>query len=260
MEKLTFELAGHRYETEVASSWDDITQEEFITFAKHLGNQDDVLDISVLEKMSKVPEVAAINLSPDQWWWLNRKFSWLLDIDKLGHLVIDTITLPDGTQLHGYNGDFSDVTVEEWMFADTYANANRWDVVAAVLYRPQKESWDGESDRRIPFSKYGADKRSRLIAELDESVVKAVRLNYLILRRRLTSRYKRLFYDSADESEETQKKNQQQSTNWLGLVRNIMGDNFYEEEKYMKISVPALFFQLDRLIRESNERKRHGNK
>lgn len=260
MQKLTFDVAGHKYDVEVASCWNEVSQDEFITFVKYLGNQGEGIDISTLLVMAKIPEVAAINLTTAQWWWIHDHFKWMLDMEKVDSLMIDTLTLADGTVLHGYNGDFSDVTFEEWMFADTYANANRWDVVAAVLYRPEKENWDGESDRRIPFTKYGADKRSSLIAELDGDIIKAVRLNYLLLRRRLTLKYKRLFYD-ADEIENDESKQKKRSgANWLSLVRNVMGDNFYEEEKYLRISVPAMFFQLDRMIKESNERKRHGNK
>ena len=42
------------------------------------------------------------------------------------------------------------------------------------------------------------------------------------------------------------------------LIRNVMGDNFYEEDKYMKLSVPSVLFQLDRMVREERERRRNA--
>ena len=49
-------------------------------------------------------------------------------------------------------------------------------------------------------------------------------------------------------------------TNLGSLIRNVMGDNFFEEEKYLKLPVPSVLFQLDRMVREEKERKRHERK
>ena len=37
-------------------------------------------------------------------------------------------------------------------------------------------------------------------------------------------------------------------SNLQTLIRNVMGDNFYEEDKYLRLSVPSVLFQLTPLV------------
>ena len=90
------------------------------------------------------------------------------------------------------------------------------------------------------------------MAKLDKLTLKAIQVNYLILRKRLTDHYIHLFYDHVDEVEEG-KKAEKQHTDWLQLIRNMMGDNFYEESKYLQLSVPSVLFQLERRVKEAKE-------
>ena len=258
MKRITFEVAGKEYEGSIPEKWSEITQEQFVIFVDRLKSRREGLSLDTVVDIINIDTVAAVNLELADWWYLREQLSWMMEVNTIDTLIIDTLTLEDGTVLYGYSGDMSDVTFEEWIFADTYAGMQRWDIVASVLYRPERENWSHECDRRIPFSKYGADARAGMIAKLDPAIMKAVRFNYLLLRRRMTKKYKRLFHESEVDNGKVNKKPGKSTTGWLTLIRNVMGDNFYEEQKYMQLSVPSVFFQLERMIKENNERKRHG--
>lgn len=259
MKDVIFNVAGKDYKCTIPEKWSEITQDQFVIFVNNLKSKKDGIALDTVEQIIGIDIVVAVSLSPSDWWWLRKELEWMLDVNSIDRLVIDELTLENGATLYGYSGDFSDVSFEEWIFADTYAELQRWDIVAAVLYRPERDGWNHECDRRIPFSKYGADARSKMTAKLDPAILKAIRMNYLLLRRRMTKKHRRLFHESEVGNGTDRGKTRKNTTGWLSLIRNVMGDNFYEEEKYMQLSVPSVFFQLERMIKENNERKRHGN-
>lgn len=248
MKKIDFKVAGKKYCYRVPEKWSEVTAEQFKLYVE----ADGFVDLDFVRRLISLDDVVSVNLSISDWWWLVNEFEWMKSTDDIGKLFIEDVTMPDGTVCYGYNPDFSDITWEEWTFADTYASAGRWNVVAAVLYRPERKKWDRESDRRIPFTKYGTEKRMDQMAKLDKLTLKAIQVNYLILRKRLTDHYIHLFYDHVDEVEEG-KKAEKQHTDWLQLIRNMMGDNFYEESKYLQLSVPSVLFQLERRVKEAKE-------
>lgn len=259
MKEIVFKVAGKDYTCSIPEKWSEITQEQFVMFVKNIKSRREGISIDSIEQIIGIDIVVAVSLTVSDWWFLQQQLAWMMDVNSLDRLIVDELHLSDGTTLYGYSGDLSDVTFEEWIFADTYAGLQRWDIVAAVLYRQEKENWDHESDRRIPFSKYGTDARAKLTADLNPDILKAIRMNYLLLRRRMTRKYKRLFQESEVDTGKVGTKPPKSSTGWLTLIRNVMGDNFYEEEKYMRLSAPSVFFQLERMVKENNERKRHGD-
>ena len=253
MKKIDFKVAGKKYEYNVPENWDEMNQEQFRAFV-----DSKTFGIDMVRRVMGMDDVVAINLTMSDWWFICREFEWMNVTEDIGGLYVEKITLPDGTVCYGYNPDFSDVTWEEWMFADTYATKGRWDVVAAVLYRPERKEWDKETDRRIPFSKYGAAERMKLAAKLDPLTLRCIQVNYLLLRKRMTDHFYHIFMENVEEKEgegKKSRKQQQAATDWLKIIRSMMGDNFYEEEKYYKLSVPSVLFQLESRVRES---KKHG--
>ena len=251
MKQIDFVVAGKRYEYTVPGKWEELTAGQFRAYVE-VGE----FNIELVRRIIGMDDVVAVSLTIADWWAVCREFDWMKETDGIGSLFIDTITLPDGTVCHGYNADFSDVTWEEWMFADTYANKGRWDVVAAVLYRPECPDWNHETDRRIPFTKYGASERMIQTAALDPLTLRCIQVNYLLLRKRMTDHFYHIFIDPGDEDEGGSRQKRQASTDWLTIIRNMMGDNFYEEQKYFQLSVPSVLFQLESRVKEA---RKNGN-
>lgn len=249
MKKVEFEVAGKRYPYEVPENWGELTQQQFVDFAGGIGEKDRV-DPLLAIKLLGIDDVVAVSLYPADWWLVVHEFDWMAQLGGYTVGKMDTVTLPDGTECLGFSDDFSDVTWQEWMIADSNANAGRWDIVAAVLYRPQKDGWDHQSDPRVSFSQWDCDARLPQFQRLDAAVLAAVALNYKLMRQQLTRRYRRLFSGGSD--------GKSGGADLQTLIRNVMGDNFYEEDKYLKLSVPSVLFQLDRMVREERERRRNA--
>lgn len=249
MKKVEFEVAGKRYPYEVPENWGELTQQQFIDFAGGIGEKDRV-DPLLAIKLLGIDDVVAVSLNIADWWLVCSWLDWMCDLGGYTVGKMDTVTLPDGTVCLGFSDDFSDVTWQEWMIADSNANAGRWDIVAAVLYRPQKDNWDHTSEPRREFSQWDSDVRLSQFQQLDAAVLAAVTLNYKLMRQQLTRRYRRLFSGGRDDKSG--------GDDLQTLIRNVMGDNFYEEDKYLKLSVPSVLFQLDRMVREERERRRNA--
>lgn len=251
MKKIDFAVAGKRYEYTVPEKWDEVTADQFRAFV-----ETDSFGIDLVRRITGMDDVVAVNLTMADWYVVCREFDWMKETDNIGKLFIEEVKLPDGTVCYGYNADFSDVTWEEWMFADSYASRDRWDVVAAVLYRPERENWNHETDRRIPFSKFGAAERMEQMAKLDPLTLRCIMVNYKLLRKRMTDHYYHIFVEQSEDEGEQKKAKPQGPTDWLTIIRNMMGDNFYEEQKYFQLSVPSVLFQLESRVKEA---KKHGN-
>lgn len=254
MKKIDFVVAGKRYEYDVPDKWEEVSSDQFRAYVEAGSFGPDMV-----RRLMSMDDVVAVSLTPADWWCVCQEFQWMQDTDGIGKLYIDQITLPDGTVCYGYNSDFSDVTWEEWMFADTYASRGQWHVVAAVLYRPQRKDWNHETDRRIPFSKFGASDRMEQTAKIDPLTMRCIQVNYLLLRKRMTDHFYHIFIEAVDEEEDnsngSRKGKQKGATDWLSIIRNMMGDNFYEEQKYYQLSVPSVLFQLESRVKEA---KKHG--
>lgn len=251
MKKIDFKVAGKKYRYSVPEGWDEVTPEQLKLWVKHNGE----LNVGFIMPFMGLADVVSVNLQPTDWWTIIHEFDWMNDTDGIRRLIIDELAMPDGKIYYGYNPDFSDVTWEEWTFADTYAAAERWDVVLAVLYRPERENWDHETDRRIPFTKYGTELRMEQTAKLDKETVEAAIFNFKVLRKRMTDHYSHLFYEQVEEEGGRKRKKLKQTTDWLKLIRNMMGENFYEEQKYLNLSVPSVLFQLETRVKEAQN---HG--
>ena len=249
MKKVEFEVAGKRYAYEVPENWGELTQQQFIDFAGGIGEKDRV-DPPLAIKLLGIDDVVAVSLNIADWWLVCSWFDWMRDLGGYTVGKMDTVTLPDGTVCLGFSDDFSDVTWQEWMIADSNANTGQWAIVAAVLYRPRRADWDHTSDPRREFSQWDCDARLPQFQRLDAAVLAAVALNYKLMRQQLTRRYRRLFSGGSD--------GKNGGADLQTLIRNVMGDNFYEEDKYLKLSVPSVLFQLDRMVREERERRRNA--
>ena len=249
MKKVEFEVAGKRYSYDVPENWGELTQQQFIDFAGGIGEKDRV-DPPLAIKLLGIDDVVAVSLNIADWWLVCNWFDWMRDLSGYTVGKMDTVTLPDGTECLGFSDDFSDVTWQEWMIADSNANTGQWAIVAAVLYRPRRADRDHTSDPRREFSQWDCDARLPQFQRLDAAVLAAVALNYKLMRQQLTRRYRRLFSGSSD--------GKSGGADLQTLIRNVMGDNFYEEDKYLKLSVPSVLFQLDRMVREERERRRNA--
>lgn len=160
----------------------------------------------------------------------------------------------DGVRLIGYQPTFSNTTWEEFIYADGYMLAGRYREAAAVLYRPQREDYNGETDRRVPFTIYGTDTRLKTFVNLSEDQLAAFVLCYTSLRRRfLEQRYPNVFARSPKRPK-TSPNDRPPAFSWVAVHRDLMGDRFYDESKFYASNVHVILNRLDKVIREGSRR------
>lgn len=155
-----------------------------------------------------------------------------------------------GVRMIGFQPNFSNTTWEEFIYADGYMLAGKFRQAAAVLYRPQREDYNGETDRRIPFSIYGTDTRMKLFEDVGEDQLLAFLLCYKSLRKRnLEDKYPNVFA-RRPRKPKTSPNQQTPAFSWVSVHRDIMGDQFYDEGKFFASNVHVILGRLDRVIRE----------
>lgn len=244
MKQLSFEVAAARYTYALPENWAEITPLQLRHYVADGGFSN-----RMIERLLDLSPVVAACLAPADWWWLRRELDYLRDPTGISTQLLPELKVDGIGTLYGYNADFTDVSWVEWCYADTYAARGRWDVVTATLYRPQRTDYNGETDRRVPFSKYGTENRLAAIARLDDLTLQTIRLLYLALRHRLTDHYPHLFPPRDTDTKAAPSASA--PTDWLTIIRNAMGDHFHEEAKYMALPVPSVLFQLERRIKEN---------
>ena len=133
----------------------------------------------------------------------------------------------------------------------------------AVLYRPQRVKWDGESDRRIPFTTYGITKRYKEFAEIDDTLIYAIITNYRAMRTAsLEEIYTEIFpYKHSFDNEENPNQSSQNENmfSWANVHTNLLGDDLSNESKYLQLNVHTVLNRLNTIIKENRTKKKyHG--
>ncbi len=262
MQKLTFEIKGKRTELEVPSTLAEMTGDHFLAAAKMVlsGSADD----ETLAILTGMPRDVLRKLDRFQRYSVEDLFSFLYRISpedlsfkewKLGNLCVD------GTDYYGPTSNFGNVTWAEFVYVDQCMINGLHKAAVAALYRPQRKEYDGETDRRIPFTIYGTTHRFALFETVPESEILAVVLNYRAMRRAaLEEKYPRIFpyHDSTpdpDEDTETQSDDIAAGFSWTQVHRALLGDRIEEEDKFLNLNVHTVLHRLDAVIEENRRRK-----
>jgi hypothetical protein len=161
------------------------------------------------------------------------------------------------TEYYGYWPDFENTTWEEFILADQFFMDNDYKSLISLLYRQKRENHDGETDIRIPFTKYGILKRLTIVNKLDETTILALALQYKAMRQAsLEQKYTQIFPEHIKfEDDEKQEPEAQNKFSWLQVHRNILGDNIAQEKEYLQLNVHTVLHRLNTAIIESKKRK-----
>ncbi|MDD4847304.1 MAG: hypothetical protein PHR53_00865 [Bacteroidales bacterium] len=211
-----------------------------------------------------------LNIKPSVWnqlsvaqrYTVRELVAWMDDPENhpTARQLIDSVTI-DGCKLVGCQSSFGNTTWEEFIYADQFLISGRFKECAAVLYRPIRDPYTGETDIRIPFTKYGTDRRLPLFSKLDETTLFAIILNYRMMRRvSIEERYKNVFpsYMSGNDSE-TQEPADSNSGNfsWVNVHRTLLGENYFNENQYLQLNVHTVLHRMNEVI-ESNKNMKNG--
>ena len=253
MNRIKVEIDDKGTEYTVPDRFDELTREQLLAVCAAVGGT--LSESAFYSALSGIPEETWEEIPFGKRYFLMRLFDFAFgkqpDMTKQLLPWIEA----DGVRLIGYQPTFSNTTWEEFIYADGYMLAGRYKEAAAVLYRPQREDYDGETDRRVPFTIYGADTRMRLMNLLSDDQLEAFVLCYTSLRKRfLEQRYPNVFA-RAPKRPKTSPNDKPPAFSWVAVHRDLMGDRFYDESKFYASNVHVILGRLNKVIREGRSAK-----
>lgn len=268
MNTIAYEIEGQRTELEFPSTLAEMNGEQLIAAVRNMLSGEDI-PLADLAVLTGVPTETLELFSPFQLYSLREMFTFLHDADRealnFREWKIPTITV-NGTTWYGPMSNFANITWEEFVYVDQcFLNGLHRPMVAA-LFRPERDGYNGETDRRIPFTTFGTANRYELLGEPDPALQTAILLNYVAMRRAsLEETYTQLFPQHGSEPDDTHEADftdedpeaadtPSGNFSWTGVHRNLLGDNIQDEEKYLHLNVHTVLNRLNQLILDN---KRH---
>ena len=246
-------VAKRKFCFKAPENWGELRQDQFIAFCKGQTARYTVSP-AVLQALLDMPDNVAMYMMPADWYGLGNSFGWLLEVETMTANIIDRVNIGKEGDCLAPDADFSNVTWEEFMFCDNFAENKQWAGCMAVLFRPEKKDWDGESERRIPFTRQGTERRFPFFAELDEDLLNAYAVQYTVMRKHMTDKYPRLFIETDPEDDEKEEKRpQRKKHSWLATIREMMSEHFWEEEKFLHLPVNSVLFQMNKAIIDNDK-------
>jgi hypothetical protein len=249
MNKIDIQTAKKNIHIDTAECWDELSREQFIEVVRNLTTiADGTISDDLLRVLLGIDNSLFKLIPPVQRYYLKETFSFLQEKPEIETLLIQSFEI-DGITYVGYQPKFSNTTWEEFIFADQYFMKNDYTSAIAVLFREKKENYDEQSDIRIPFAVYGMPKRLKALQKLNVNVIAAIALNYRCLREKhIAEKYSQVFsYKASSESSE-------ESFSWLNVHRNILSENFFEEDKFYKSFVHAVLHRMNYVLEENRKK------
>jgi len=246
----------------VPAAFDEMTREQFIlTAAQIIHAAAGIESDNYYSAMTGIEKKSWDKLHFFQQYSIKRLFDFIT-VPQISKQLLPTIEI-SGQQFIGYQPGFSNTTWQEFIFADQYIMSGKYREAAACLYRPQRADYTGETDRRIPFTIYGANSRMQHFNNISEAELFAFVLNYKALRKRnLEEKYPLVFPNAKPESnlEDTLSDNPNSQFSilnsqfsWVGIHRDLMGDRFYDETKFYELNVHVILNRLNSVIKETRK-------
>lgn len=266
MNTIAYEIDEKKTELQFPGSIAEMNGEQLIAAARHILSGGDIPD-GDLAILTGLPADVVPLLSPFQLFSIRQMFDFLhtsgRDDLNFKEWKIDTISV-DGEQWYGPLGNFANITWEEFVYIDQCFINGLHQAMVAAMFRPERDGYNGETDRRIPFTAFGTSNRFSKLDGCDPAVITAILLNYCAMRRAsLETAYPQIFpqgrtTDPSDDDTEADFTDEavDESTgtfSWTKVHRNLMGDNIQDEDKYLRLNVHTVLYRLNRLITENRK-------
>ena len=252
MNRIKVEIDDKGTEYTVPECFDELTREQLLAVCSALGGT--LSETAFYSALSGIPEETWQEIPFGKRYFLMRLFDFAFEKKPDMTKQLLPWIEADGVRLIGYQPSFSNTTWEEFIYADGYMLAGRFREAAAVLYRPQRGGYTGETDRRVPFTIYGADTRMKTLATLPEEQLTAFVLCYKTLRRRNREEKYPNVFARAPKRPKISPNDQSPAFSWVAVHRDLMGDRFYDESKFYASNVHVILGRLDKVIREGGRK------
>ena len=252
MKELKLDIDGVLSVHHIPESYDELSRGQLLAICSAEG--DNSSESTLYASLTGICEELWLEIPFPKRYILKRLFDFIFEKEPAFSKQLLPFIEVDGVRYIGYQPTFSNTTWEEFIYADGYMLAGRFREAAAVLYRPQRDGYTGETDRRMPFTIYGTDTRMKYLAHLPNDQLAAFVLCYKTLRKRnLEQRYTNVFAKSP-KRRKTSLSQRESAFSWVSVHRDLMGDRFYDEAKFYASNVHVILNRLDKVIREGYKR------
>lgn len=266
MQTLEYEINGKRNVLEVPESFEEMSCDQFLEATKMVSGGIDNNTVSPI--LTGLPAHVIKALDPFEIYEINRMFDFI-NSDNMGTMQFVDWKIPrltiKGKVYYGPASNFGNITWQEFIYADQCMMNGLYDAMIAALYRPERTGFNGETDRRIPFTIYGTTNRFNEMSHIPEYVRLAIILNYKAMRKAaMEEKYEQIFpyYDNTgtdddtdEEPEEKDGDNEKSSFSWTHVHRRLLGDDIQYEDKYLNLNVHTVLFRLNAIIMENKKIK-----
>lgn len=266
MNTLTYEIDGTRTDIQMPATIAECNGAQLTAVAAAC--LDRLTEDDALRQMGGIPAEVVEALSPFQRFKIVEALEPLFSFSAKD-LVFKEWKFPeiviDGETFHGPESSYGNVTWGEFIYADQCMINGMHQAALAALFRPERFGWDGETDRRIPFTVPGTKHRFHKFGNIDEALRMAIVWNYRAMRSAsIEAAYPALYpyYDPSakpekDEDDESDQQEEQPTAfSWVNVHRDILGENIQDEERFLALPVHTVLYRLNAAVVESKNRKK----
>lgn len=263
--RLVYEIDGGRTELSMPTTFSECDGEQLIAVAEAcLGK---LSDDDALNRIAGMPYEVISALTPYQHFKIVEALEPLFDITPqmltFKEWKIPEIVLGEKT-FYGPENSFGNVTWGEFIYVDQCMMAGMHQAAIAAMFRPERSPWDGETDRRIPFTVPGTKNRFSLFNDMEEAIKLAIVWNYRAVKTAsVEAVYPAIFpyYDpdakpqEDDEDPGASKEETPSSFSWINVHRDLLGDNIQDEDKFLNLPMHTVLYRINARIVENRQRK-----
>ena len=207
-------------------------------------------------KLFKLPWRDFLALKECQKIQLEQCLDWMKEPNSLTKWLITCITIW-GRKFHGPKGNLSNLTVEEFMFAEAaytqwleVQQASVLDTLFAALYR--RHSCFGSVRRAFSEKEQAAGEKAA--ASIRPHVKVAISLNYAGCRNNIIAKHPNVWKKSeTNPNEPLMAPPMLQKVNWAGLALELSGDKFGTYNQTIKMNLWIFLADMDKKAKRAAE-------
>lgn len=244
---------------QIPETWKELTRQQFVAACQVITelkigiapNKENFCQLCNIEKYKNLISIEQIHALLDKMSFLKTKRP------EFSKVFIDKISI-NGKNYLGWEQNFDNITWEEFIWADRFYSNKQIIEFCAVMFREIINPNDKFSDGKIKFSKYQIEERVKIFKSIPEKELIAIAINYYGNRTHCIEDIYKEIYPPIYESEEpnNQEDVKTEKTNpfsWISVHNNLIGENFFEEEKFLSSRLHAVLNQINHTIKTNKE-------
>lgn len=265
MNTITYEIDGVKHDLQFPSSVSECDGDQLVSVAASR-----IAGMTVDEKLQRIARVPAnvvALMSPFQKYRIAEEaFDPVCDFHRRDLFWKDwrfpTIEV-GGETYYGVDNSFGNVTWGEFIYADQCMMNGLYQAAIAAIFRPERPGWNGETDRRMPFTINGTRFRFPKFESLDGALSAAIIWNYRAVRSAcVDAAYPALFpnfsrekQEDMDDEDKDPEEDARTSFSWVNIHRDILGENIQDEDKFLNLPMHTVLYRMNTMVADSRKSK-----